>query len=272
MVVSAGANVSALEAVAVYSTKPSAVRADRRREEQHTMSEEASPAGWYHAQGDPEGTTRYWDGAQWIGEPQFSQPSAFGSTPATGQMDYAPTLERVSGWARVGGRLIDGLIWGVITLIASLPILGQFFSAVTDALEDFENGELVEPEISPVLLVATGVVTTLLIAAYEVVGNAYWGGTLGKQAIGAKVIKADGSPLDLATSIRRMLLYIVLGLLGAVSQATTAGFAGGTLDGILDLVFLVIALIGLVMLFADARRQTPWDKVGGTIVVRKQPY
>lgn len=28
------------------------------------------PAGWYHAQGDPAGTFRYWDGAQWIGEPQ----------------------------------------------------------------------------------------------------------------------------------------------------------------------------------------------------------
>ena len=27
------------------------------------------PAGWYYAQGDPVGTTRYWDGAQWTGEP-----------------------------------------------------------------------------------------------------------------------------------------------------------------------------------------------------------
>ncbi len=29
-----------------------------------------TPAGWYHAPGDPEGTQRYWDGAQWIGDPQ----------------------------------------------------------------------------------------------------------------------------------------------------------------------------------------------------------
>ncbi len=28
------------------------------------------PAGWYHAQGDPAGTQRYWDGAAWQGEPQ----------------------------------------------------------------------------------------------------------------------------------------------------------------------------------------------------------
>lgn len=37
-----------------------------------------TPAGWYHAPGDPEGTQRYWDGAQWIGDPQAvqQQPSA----------------------------------------------------------------------------------------------------------------------------------------------------------------------------------------------------
>jgi uncharacterized RDD family membrane protein YckC len=29
-----------------------------------------TPAGWYYAPGDPDGTHRYWDGAQWIGEPQ----------------------------------------------------------------------------------------------------------------------------------------------------------------------------------------------------------
>ena len=29
-----------------------------------------TPAGWYYAPGDTEGKQRYWDGAQWIGEPQ----------------------------------------------------------------------------------------------------------------------------------------------------------------------------------------------------------
>lgn len=30
----------------------------------------ATPAGWYHAPGDPDSTQRYWDATQWIGEPQ----------------------------------------------------------------------------------------------------------------------------------------------------------------------------------------------------------
>lgn len=29
---------------------------------------EARP-GWYHGKGDPEGTVRYWDGEQWVGDP-----------------------------------------------------------------------------------------------------------------------------------------------------------------------------------------------------------
>ena len=44
-----------------------------------------TPAGWYHAPGDPDGTQRYWDGAQWLGEPQAvqqtPQPPAGASTP-----------------------------------------------------------------------------------------------------------------------------------------------------------------------------------------------
>lgn len=40
-----------------------------------------TPAGWYYAPGDPEGTQRYWDGAQWIGDPQSIAPQAPASSP-----------------------------------------------------------------------------------------------------------------------------------------------------------------------------------------------
>jgi uncharacterized membrane protein len=43
-----------------------------------------TPAGWYYAPGDPEGTQRYWDGAQWIGEPQAQsqEPTPMAEPPA----------------------------------------------------------------------------------------------------------------------------------------------------------------------------------------------
>lgn len=36
-------------------------------------------AGWYHAEGDPPGTQRYWDGAAWQGGPQVSPDGALGA-------------------------------------------------------------------------------------------------------------------------------------------------------------------------------------------------
>lgn len=35
-----------------------------------TDSEGSAGAGWFHAQGDPPGTQRYWDGSAWQGDPQ----------------------------------------------------------------------------------------------------------------------------------------------------------------------------------------------------------
>lgn len=39
--------------------------------------------GWYHAEGDPEGTVRYWDGEQWIGGPVAGAPAAAARPPVT---------------------------------------------------------------------------------------------------------------------------------------------------------------------------------------------
>lgn len=42
-----------------------------------------TPAGWYPAPGDPDGTQRYWDGAQWVGQPQ-PVPAPTAAQPAYG--------------------------------------------------------------------------------------------------------------------------------------------------------------------------------------------
>ena len=34
------------------------------------MAGASTPPGWYAAEGDPPGTQRWWDGNQWVGEPQ----------------------------------------------------------------------------------------------------------------------------------------------------------------------------------------------------------
>ena len=51
-----------------------------------------------------------------------------------------------------------------------------------------------------------------------------------------------------------MYLYIVFIFIGLIP------ILGG-------LAFLGVGVAGLVMLFTDSKRQTPWDKVGKTLVV-----
>ncbi len=59
------------------------------------MTNQTAAPGWYHAEGDPAGTQRYWDGAQWSAEPvpppptqpnpmAPGYPSTNGATAATG--------------------------------------------------------------------------------------------------------------------------------------------------------------------------------------------
>ena len=43
------------------------------------------PAGWYHGDGDPEGSVRYWDGAQWQGDPIAANLSLTGPATVTPQ-------------------------------------------------------------------------------------------------------------------------------------------------------------------------------------------
>ncbi|MDH3301452.1 MAG: RDD family protein [Acidimicrobiia bacterium] len=63
-------------------------------------------AGWYHAEGDPVGTLRYWDGAQWVGDPQYPpQPAAQQAPPQVPPPGGAPFQPAPSGpesWSSPG--------------------------------------------------------------------------------------------------------------------------------------------------------------------------
>jgi uncharacterized RDD family membrane protein YckC len=79
--------------------------------------------------------------------------------------------------------------------------------------------------------------------AYYVVMETMYGGTVGKLALGLKVVKEDGSALDWQTSIIRTLLRIV--------------------DG------LFFYLIGAILVWTSPTNQRLGDKVAKTFVVKK---
>ncbi|HUQ29863.1 MAG TPA: RDD family protein [Usitatibacter sp.] len=79
--------------------------------------------------------------------------------------------------------------------------------------------------------------------AYYVVMEKQWGGTLGKLALGLRVVKEGGGPIDWGTSIIRNILRIV--------------------DG------FFFYLVGAIIVWTSKKRQRLGDIVAHTLVVPK---
>jgi uncharacterized RDD family membrane protein YckC len=197
----------------------------------------SQPPGWYHAQGDPPGTQRYWDGSQWQGGPQPAPGpgSAPGAARTTGTQVAG---DLATPGARFGARIIDLLIWIVISVVFGVLVGGGSTTVGTE---------------SSVRSWFAGLLSTLAVMAYEVWFNANRGGTPGKLAVGLRVARADNRavPVDYQTALLRVA-PIALGVIPILG-----GFLG-----------FVIAVASLFMIFTDSLRQTVWDKLAKTVVVR----
>ncbi len=201
------------------------------------MSEsQTQPAGWYHAQGDPPGTQRYWDGSQWQGE---AEPLPGGAEPV-GDLGLAEPVNRI------GARVIDGIVWIVLLLVVAYLVTG------TSGIGLRADGVSYTAH-----LVAT-VIGTALVAAYEVLMVLTRQATLGKVAMGLRVSRPDGTPPGRNEALLRVVPFVAPQLLAAL--------AGGL--GWLFVVLSVLIGVGsVVLLFIDPKRQTVWDKLAKTVVV-----
>lgn len=197
---------------------------------------QTQPPGWYYAQGDPPGTQRYWDGQKWEGGPQ-PVPGAGGDTVAGAAQGLAEPI------MRIGARAIDYVVWFIVVMVFAFIFIGSV--AVGSTPDD----------VSVAAGFAAGLLATLAIVAYETVLVGTKGQTLGKMALGMKVVKADGSPADMKDGFMRILPYLVLGVLGAVIPILPF------------IINIIIVIVSLIFLFTDANRQAVWDKVAKTLVV-----
>lgn len=206
-----------------------------------------TPPGWYHAEGDPVGTQRWWDGTQWIGAPQLNAP--------TQGVPGGPA----SPAKRIGGRIIDAIIAGVLF---SLPLAIVTFSRIdlqelADELESgsgnfgsvFGTSVNQAADINPLFPVALG-------AAYfvwEWLWVALRGATPGKLMVGTRVSAVD--PSEIPPGHRAGVLRALNRIFGAVP--------------IVSFIFPLIGLASFVMLFAHPQRRTVMDLIAGTVVVEK---
>jgi uncharacterized RDD family membrane protein YckC len=157
-----------------------------------------APAGYYHAEGDPEGTVRYWDGANWSGEPKplDNQPDLRGSIldPISVNPGLSADNSRYGGLGiRIGASAIDTAI-GVI-------IITPFSTSVF---------------LSGLALSLYWMVVVVMVARL--------GGSPGKLAVGLRVTKIDGvtSPPGDRESVIRTLPGL-LGLIPVVGGLISLG-------------------------------------------------
>lgn len=153
-------------------------------------------------------------------------------------------------WLRLLARIIDGVVLMIPSVTVMVLVLGtSFFSSVMGGdFSVFTNG-------APMFIVA-GLINACMYAAYEAFLTSTYGGTLGKMALGLRVILPDGGMLSLQQALIRHLIYAGGGIIGAL--VPMAGFLNG-----------LWMLADNVSAAFDPRKRALHDRIANTFVVKK---
>jgi len=139
-------------------------------------------------------------------------------------------------WIRFLAHIIDSIILGVVSSILQFSLLGPMLG-----LQNIENNPAaVFAALSAIGTV--GLVGLVIACTYEAVFVAQMGATPGKMALGMKVVRPDGSRVDLGRAIGRYFAKILSG---------------------------IILLIGYIMAGFDSEKRALHDMICDTRVVRK---
>lgn len=194
-------------------------------------------------------------------QPGHPPPGGYGH-PGYGPPGHGGPQDVMAGRAhRLGAGVLDGLL---LSILATPAVL---FSIRWDKMEDSVSSG--EPITDPLdlynipRLVASYVVVFLVGFVYFTVMHARWGQTLGKKALGIRLVKAsDLSAVSWGQAIgRQAIVYVITAGTSALNLLSpVAGFLG--LVGLLDNAWILW----------DDRRQALHDKVAGTVVVKAAPW
>ena len=188
--------------------------------------------GYYHAEGDPVGTVRYWDGSSWTTGPMTPPPAA-APTPVQTAATPGYDRDRFGGvGARIGAALIDTVIYIVIVLAIAIPI-----------------GIASEPGLG----ILAGAAVVFLLWPVFVAMTALYGWTPGKLAVGLRVTTSDGvtTPPGWSPAFVRTLPGLVAVVPGV----------GGLLN-------LALQVVNVILVNSDDERRSVYDRAGQTRVVR----
>ncbi len=182
----------------------------------------------------------------------------------SGEPTDTTVLQRPSFWRRFGCIFVDGLVLMVPSLITEF-IFGTVAAAGISnphatSFFAFSHGMLFAGIGNLILFVIN--------AAYFGILHGAYGQTLGKRAGREKVVRLDGSPVDMRTGILRGVYYAMPSAILAVGLFTTTI----QIFPIFYLLSLLWWLADIICLIADTRMQRALhDRLAGTRVILLPP-
>ena len=173
----------------------------------------------------------------------------------------APGLVYAGFGRRFGGYMLDSLILLVPEVVAFYVLFGSILSSWMNAVQSADQRGAAEPQL--VLPDVTFAYYLLVIAGlsllYYGVLVGVWGSTLGQRAVGVRVVRQEEPTrrLPLERAVLRAIVWWGTAALEIVAYfGTVAGLA---------------ALLALLWVAWDPRKQGLHDKLGGALVVRAVP-
>ncbi len=141
-------------------------------------------AGWYYAEGDPEGTQRYWDGSAWQGGPQAAPLGAGGlggsaigdaamtampgmGADDTGYKGFFPTLFDFSLSSFLAPKVIRVLYIVGVVLICLFTVIGVIAALATGSTGGIFLGLALVPLFGLLYLILIRIQTEFVIVAFR---------------------------------------------------------------------------------------------------------
>ena len=152
-------------------------------------------------------------------------------------------MEYASRWMRLIAAIID-----FIVLIIIGAILNAIFGGDTEEVDT-----------------TASFIWAIIVFGYFFLLTTALGASLGKMALGMRVVDESGNKPAAAAVFKREFVIRALGTFSAVILGAIIGESGEEVGGLIG--FAVFIVIVIMVLF-DGRRQGLHDKIGGTFVVK----
>lgn len=220
-----------------------------------------APPGSFPGAPPPPGGWNQPPPGQWP-QDQFAQPAAQPYQGGYHGPDWVPELgvQIASAGTRIGAKAIDMvivIIIQVVLVIAAALVFGT--TETTGTAEDFDFYFSSETNFAAAVLLS--LLGLAIDFVYNVVSTAKWGGSPGKLMLNLRVIPNDGRPMDMAVAFKRWIPILILSVLGFIPL--------GAVAAVVLLARFGLLIANLVMVLTDDRRQSVFDRVGGTYVIAK---